>query len=245
MLVLGLASSLHCATMCGPLICVASAPMPQPGGCRRKLLSWQAHYQLGRGVTYCLVGALLAFAGQGLAALMPARRVGGALQIAMGLGVMGLGFWQLARTRAVSATTHTSLTRALRSLVISGHGRGMAGLGLLTGFLPCGVLYAAFARAVAAGTAANGALIMLAFWLGTVPLLASMGLAAGGFARLVGRHAVPVLFLAMLSTGGWLASKGWRNIATSQVRIASDSASTEPPGCPMHHGNNPVKPAQP
>ena len=238
MLVLGLASSLHCATMCGPLICVASAPLCQPGGCGRgRLASWQAYYHLGRGVAYCVLGAVLAFAGQALTALFPARWVGGTLQIVVGLSVMGLGIWQLAKTRAVSAAGKGWLTRSLRALVTSGHGSGMAVLGLLTGFLPCGVLYAAFARAVAAGTATSGALVMLAFWLGTVPLLASMGLAAGGLARVAGRHAVPVLFMAMLATGGWLTAKGWRNISTASVLIKGGTAGVHPEGCPMHGRN--------
>ena len=235
MLVLGLASSLHCATMCGPLVCVASAPLLQPGSaCRRRLVSWQLHYHLGRGVTYCLLGALLALSGQALTALSPARRLGGALQLLVGLTVVALGIWQLVRSRAVSTVGDGWLTRSLRALVTSGHGRGMAGLGLLTGFLPCGVLYAAFARSVAAGSAANGALVMLAFWLGTVPLLASMGLAAGGLVRAAGRYAAPMLLVAMLSTGGWLAAKGWHNIATSPVPTTGDSTRATHKGHSLH-----------
>jgi uncharacterized protein len=238
MLVLGLASSLHCATMCGPIICVASAPLVSAPVCHRRLLSYQLWYHLGRGATYGLLGALLAMAGQALTSLFPARGVGGILQVAMGLAMMGLGIWQLVRNRTVGAAGNGWLTRALRALMVSGHGRGMAALGLLTGFLPCGVLYAALARAVAAEGPAQGALVMLAFWLGTVPLLASMGLAAGGFARLVGRRALPVLVSAMLITGGWLTAKGWRNIGTSQVLFSGGVGGIHQPSCPLH-GRNP------
>ena len=88
----------------------------------------------------------------------------------------------------------------------------MLGLGLLTGLLPCGVLYVAFSRAVLAGSLPGGALVMAAFWLGTVPLLATIGFASGGLGRLVGRYGPVMLCLAMVGTGGWVAQKGARNL---------------------------------
>jgi sulfite exporter TauE/SafE len=59
-------------------------------------------------------------------------------------------------------------------------------LGLLLGLLPCGLSYAAFARALAAGGPAQGALLVLAFSLGTLPGLLLVGTGASRFAR---RHA--------------------------------------------------------
>ena len=88
----------------------------------------------------------------------------------------------------------------------------MFGLGLLTGLLPCGVLYAAFARAMATSSPWEGGLLMVAFWLGSVPLLATVGLASGKLVSALGRHAAVLLFVAMLATGGWLTVKGYRNL---------------------------------
>ena len=78
--------------------------------------------------------------------------------------------------------------------------RVLLAMGLLTGLLPCGVLYAAFARALAAHCAAEGAALMLAFWLGTVPLLALVGLVSGQLIRVAGRLAPVLLCCAMLAT---------------------------------------------
>ena len=230
MLVLGLTSSLHCAAMCGPIIAVASAPVSGLGGGAPRLgaiAAWQAAYHLGRGATYLAIGAALAMMGTAITALFDARLLGGIVQLAVGLVIVGIGAWQLRAGRGAAATRDGPLTRAIRALVTSGHAPGMLGLGLVTGLLPCGVLYAAFARAVAAGSAAEGALLMLAFWLGTVPLLAALGVASGGVFRALGRHAAVLLFAATLTTGVWVAAKGYRNITLPP-------AAAEIPHCQTH-----------
>jgi sulfite exporter TauE/SafE len=225
MLLLGLASSLHCATMCGPIIVVASAPLagvaPGSAGARPavlRLLGWQAAYHLGRGATYALLGALLAGAGGLVTAAAGGRLLGGVLQIGLGLAIVVAGVWQLRRGKsALFAGKGGSgggglLATVLRRLVTSRRGLGMLGLGLFTGLLPCGVLYAALARSVAAPSVPDGAGLMLAFWLGTVPLLLVLGLASSQLVRAAGRFAPAFIFIAMLATGGWLTYKGIRNV---------------------------------
>ncbi len=225
MIAFGATSSLHCTTMCGPLIAVASAPLVGDGTRIGRLAGWQGAYHLGRGIAYTLIGALLGLLGTAITALFAARQLGGLLQVAVGLGLVGLGIWQL-RKGGVAGSTGGPIGRALGRLVTSGHARGLFGLGLLTGLLPCGVLYAAFARAVAAGSALEGALLLLAFWAGTVPLLAAVGLASGSLVRIAGRLAPVLLFLAMTATGGWLSWKGARNLGLFDV----------PPATNPHHG---------
>ena len=61
------------------------------------------------------------------------------------------------------------------------------GLGLIWGWLPCGLVYAALAWALASGSAATGAVRMLAFGLGTLPMLLALGTAAERLGRIV-RH---------------------------------------------------------
>jgi uncharacterized protein len=225
MVVLGATSSLHCTTMCGPLIAVASAPLAGDRTRIGRLAAWQGAYHLGRGVAYGAIGGLLALLGTALTGLFAARQVGGLLQVAVGLVIVGLGVWQLNKG-AVAGSGGGPIARAVGRLVTSGHGRGLFALGLLTGLLPCGVLYAAFARAVAAGSASEGALLLLAFWAGTVPLLATVGLASGSLVRAAGRLAPVLLFLAMSATGGWLSWKGAHNLGLLGV---------PPAACP-HHG---------
>ncbi len=267
MLALGFASSLHCTTMCGPLIAVASAPLgalPAAGsaspealrvaatpdcgslgdcggkrGCPQaaagagrfgwRLAGWQAAYHAGRGVGYALIGMLLGAAGVAIGSLFASRAVGGWIQVLLGVGIIAIGLLELRRPAANRGGPGGLLTHGLRRLVTSGHGLGMLGLGLLTALLPCGVLYVAFARAVTAGSAIGGGLALLAFWAGTVPLLAAVGLVSGHAFRRFGRLAPALLAVAMTVTGGWLVLKGQRNL--SSVAQAGTAA---PAPCPHH-----------
>jgi uncharacterized protein len=211
MLVLGLTSSLHCAAMCGPLVVVASAPVAL--GAREaslgRLARWQIAYHLGRGITYSLVGAVLALAGAALGALSATRQLGAVLQLGVGIALVVAGIWQLVPRRPRSAGGAGTLARLLRRLLTTRRAAGLFGLGLATGLLPCGVLYAAFARSLAAGTALAGVALMLAFWLGTVPLLSALGLTSGRLYRAAGRYSTALACAALLATGGWLARQGY------------------------------------
>ena len=87
--------------------------------------------------------------------------------------------------------------------------RGYA-LGVVLGFLPCGLLYGALAAAAAAGSALAGALAMLAFSLGTVPALIAVGVAghvAGSRFRGIAHALAPVLMLVNAAALSYLA---WR-----------------------------------
>ena len=220
MLVFGLVSSLHCVTMCGPIIAVASAPLTHEArgtkGRWRSLVRWQGAYHLGRGLTYVTIGAILAWAGTTLGNLFAARTVGGLIQLGVGAAIIGLALYCIILGKAVSAPAGNSrFGRLLRRQVTSGHGLGMFSLGALTGLLPCGVLYVAFARSVAAGSVLEGAALMFAFWLGSAPLLAAVGVFSGGLLRLSGRYVTVVLAAVMLTTGGWLLYKGYENLTSS------------------------------
>jgi len=217
MLAFGLVSSLHCVTMCGPLVAVASAPLrAEAPGCPAglgSLSAWQIAYQIGRGVTYVAVGVLLGSTGRALSSLFPARNFGAALQIAVGAVFVALALFGLLLGRGVTAPTKDSrLGRLIRRAVTAGRARGMLMMGLLTGFLPCGVLYAAFARSLAADSPLHGGLLMFAFWLGSAPLLVAVGIASGSLLRTVGSYANVLVAIAMLATGAWLAAKGITNL---------------------------------
>ncbi len=267
MLALGFASSLHCTTMCGPIIAVASAPlgalpstdtaspshppvMATPdgsslGNCRGqqgcaqtaagggrfggRLAGWQFAYHAGRGIGYALIGMLLGAAGVAIGSLFASRAVGGWIQLLLGVGIVAVGLLELRRPAVYRGGAGGVLTRGLRRLVTSGHGLGMFGLGLLTALLPCGVLYVAFARAVTAGSALGGGLAMLAFWAGTVPLLAAVGLVSGHAFRRFGRLAPVLLAVAMTVTGGWLVFKGQRNLSS-----LAQAGTASPPPVPHH-----------
>lgn len=224
MVVLGAISSVHCTVMCGPLIAVACAPLGNESGSfvqrGRQLALWQAAYHLGRGLSYAALGALLGWTGALLATLFPTRLVGGSLQLAVGLVVVGAALWTVLPWRRTAGASETTwVGRQLGRWLTAARPGALLGLGLLTGLLPCGVLYAAFARALTAGSTLSAAVLMGCFWIGTVPLLLAVATGAGGLLRAISRrYATALVLTAALATGGWIAYKGVCNV------LASDAA---------------------
>lgn len=172
--ILGLAGSLHCAGMCGPLVLA----LPAPGGHGWRLLWGRLLYNLGRVLTYCLLGVGFGLIGQSLALAGLQRWV------SLGLGSAMLTGLILSRSRALtlslalpvgrlkSAMGHWLQQRTFTSLLI---------FGLLNGLLPCGLVYVACAGAAATGHVGTAVAYMLVFGLGTVPMLLGLGLAGHWF----------------------------------------------------------------
>lgn len=164
-LVAGLATSLHCAGMCGPIACGLGTLAKTEG----ERLTAASLYHGSRLVSYGMIGAVCGALGQqplkwffdSPAVLLPWVMVVVLLAMACGLDKKvprPLVFQRLAaRAR-------------FKSMKLSAYGSASA-MGLLTPFLPCGPLYLVFGAALLAGSAAKGAEFTLAFGLGTVPLL--------------------------------------------------------------------------
>jgi len=175
---LGLVSGLHCLQMCGPIVLAYSMWGRPPG------LPIHLAYNAGRILTYSLLGALAGAAGReiGLLGKMAglatgARILAGAAMLAAGLLMFNLfptsGLIQIQRTGAGAR-----FSRAVGRLLQAPGAGGKLRLGLLLGFLPCGLIYAALLKSVETGSAPAGALTMLAFGLGTSVSLLGMGVAS-------------------------------------------------------------------
>lgn len=176
---LGLLGSGHCVGMCGPLILAFPA---RHGGALAHLA-----YNLGRIVTYAIVGAILGSLGQGLVrygmggSLLWTVRIQlvFALLAALLLMLFGLAKLGFVAERGLLAMANPGRLPGFRRLQRRiGRGGGIIALfalGLLLGLLPCGLSFAAFARALAAGGPVGGAALGLAFGLGTLPSLLLVG----------------------------------------------------------------------
>ncbi|MEO6773667.1 MAG: sulfite exporter TauE/SafE family protein [Kofleriaceae bacterium] len=224
--------SIHCVAMCGPLVGLH-------GGTRSVRLA--AIHSLGRLLTYTTIGALAGLAGS---ALDLAGRIGNIQRLATivaGSTIVGWGIFALIRatrahapaprptTTATAATTtrSTAFGTALVHIRTRKHVRRTFALGLITGLLPCGWLWAFAISAAGTGSPAGGALVMIAFWLGTVPAMVGLlGLAGPLIARLRARLPV-VTALALIAIG--LATLGlrWRDAGAGQL---------ESPHCHCHAG---------
>jgi sulfite exporter TauE/SafE len=167
---LGLAGSLHCAGMCGPL----AMALPRGGNGSLASLWWgRASYNLGRTCTYGILGVLFGLLGQTASWAGLQRWVSIAAGVAILLGLLAANRFRL----GLPATQLVSRLKPLFGpLLRSSSAFSMFLLGLLNGLLPCGLVYVACAGAVATGSLGLGALFMMVFGLGTTPMMFSIGL---------------------------------------------------------------------
>jgi len=174
----GLLGGVHCMGMCGGIVGAFSV------GSRSSLLTQQLGCNAGRLLSYVTAGAAAGLAGSFsllFERVLPAQA---ALYLAANVLLVLLGAhlagWTnvVLRIEAVGAAAWRTLQPAgLKLAPAEGMARAV-GMGMLWGWVPCGMVYSALALALASGSAAHGALVMLAFGLGTLPNLLAAGLAA-------------------------------------------------------------------
>jgi hypothetical protein len=167
---LGLAGSAHCAGMCGPI----ALALPTGGRRGLALVPNRVAYNLGRVTTYCLMGVVFGLIGRSLALAGVQRWV------SIGLGVAILIGLFVARARALAigiAVPVAWLKSALGRLLHQQTLVSQYSLGMLNGLLPCGLVYIACVGAAATGGLVSAVEYMLAFGLGTVPMMLALGLA--------------------------------------------------------------------
>jgi uncharacterized protein len=215
---------------------------PRPSGSgRRELALAHLWYNLGRVTTYATLGALAGAAGGviGLAAHLAGIAHGA--RIAAGVAMIAAGAYALlvgqARRGALWARRPprppaseliridtpgiaTRLARHGKRFMLSVRPTSKFRLGLVLGFLPCGLVYAALLKAVDAGSALGGALTMLAFGLGTSLALGATGLASTAFGWRLGRWSNALAGASIMFAGALLI---WMGVA---------------PGAHMHHHAN-------
>jgi uncharacterized protein len=224
----GLLGGVHCVAMCGGIVGALNLHRRDvdpvrlgPGGVAVATVSAQAPlhlaYSAGRIASYAAAGAIAGGVG-GTAALLeavlPAQVVlavaANGLVVLLGLYLAGLG-------RAVSGLERlgTALWRKIsplgrRWLPVDTVPRAL-GVGAVWGWLPCGLVYSILALALVSGSATRGALVMLAFGLGTLPNLLAAGLAVGTLRAALARRGVRLaagLAVAALGLVGALRTPG-------------------------------------
>lgn len=184
----GLLGGVHCVGMCGGIVGALSLGLPADRGRWPILLS----YNLGRIASYTLAGAIAGGLGYFFSGLLPVRQAQQVLLLIAGLFMLLLGlylggWWNLlARLEKAGGSLWKRIEPLGRGLLPVRKPSQALALGLLWGWLPCGLVYSALVWSVSAGGAWQGALLMLGFGLGTLPNLLLMGAAAGrlqGFVR--------------------------------------------------------------
>jgi len=188
--VVGLLGGGHCAGMCGGIVGALAFGLPESiRNDLRATLPYQLGYNLGRISSYVVAGAIIGGLGVLLAGVLPiylAQRVllGLAGLFMLFLGLYLGGWWSgLARIERLGGGLWRRIEPFARRL-LPVHTPGQAWLlGLVWGWIPCGLVYSMLVWTVSAGGVVQGAGLMLAFGLGTLPNLFAMGLVAGSLAR--------------------------------------------------------------
>lgn len=178
-ILIGWLGGVHCLGMCGGIVSALSMGVPGP---QRPLLLLA--YNLGRCLTYILLGALAGFlgsAGVSILGIGPTLLFGLANLLLVGMGLYLMGWPFLVRPleqggqvvwRAIEpvARRYFPVTTPRRAFVV----------GLAWGFLPCGLVYSALVTAIASANPGAGALWMGGFALGTLPNLLLAGWVGAG-----------------------------------------------------------------
>lgn len=209
--VVGLLGGVHCAGMCGGIVGALSLGI-QSGRQLPVLLA----YNIGRISSYTLAGALMGALGFFFSGLLPVQTAQRVLLTFAGVFLILMGFYLAGWSAALSRVERAGgvIWRRIEPL-----GRGLLpvrtvrqalALGMLWGWLPCGLVYSALVWTVSSGGALQGASLMLAFGLGTLPNLLLMGVAANQLNRWTRQPLIRQLAGALVAGFGmWLLYDAW------------------------------------
>jgi len=181
---LALVGGLHCAGMCGGIVGALQLNRPREVSAARLA----AGYHSGRLASYTLAGLLAGVLGAALYAadVMPVQAallaVGGVMLLAIGASMFGRNAW-LKRIEPAGAWLWHFISPLARRVYPPRTGWQALAAGLVWGWIPCGMVYAALPLALVAGGPLQGALVMLAFGLGTLPNMLAVDVAVHGIGR--------------------------------------------------------------
>lgn len=189
----GLLGGVHCVGMCGGIVGALALGLPQEVRASARMLPYLLAYNLARIASYTLAGALLGGVGYLAAHWSGLRHAQLGLQVLAALFMIALGLYLagwwlgLARLEHAGSRVWRHLEPLGRRFLPVHTPRQAFLLGLLWGWLPCGLVYSVLVWSISRGDAIEGGLLMLSFGLGTLPTLLLMGVAATRLSAFV-RH---------------------------------------------------------
>ena len=187
---IGLTGGVHCIGMCGGIVGALTLGLTPAPPLQSHLLLLLA-YNLGRIISYTVAGTLAGGVGTWAAHLISVQHAQLGLQLIAGLFMILLGLylagWQrtLGRLEQVGGRLWRHIEPLGRPFFPVRTGYRAWVIGLVWGWLPCGLVYTVLVWAVGAGGALEGGLLLLSFGLGTLPTLLAMGTVATALASFV------------------------------------------------------------
>ena len=165
-LILGIAGSLHCVGMCGPI----ALSLPLRGGTILQKIWGGTLWSFGRILTYSIMGGLFGLVGSGFKMLgyqqVISIIIGGMMILSVFLPALFKNF-----TSGSITALFNPIRRGMQQLFKERNNRALLLIGIFNGLLPCGLVYMAVAGAIATADFVYAVLYMALFGLGTLPLL--------------------------------------------------------------------------
>lgn len=223
----GLLGSSHCVGMCGGFAMLVGM---NKATFRENLIA-QLSYSAGRLMTYCTLGAISGYVGLKLVKSAPQLlNVPAALCLLAGLLLLVEGLFAtgiIKRRGVVMVPQAGCLVSPLFATMLKLPGlRNAFSAGLLTGMLPCGLLYAFVSLAASTGDLLRGMSVMLVFGLGTVPLMVATGAGAMLLKIATRERLMKAAAWCVVLTG---ALTVWRGAAF----LYAANTNSEQPACPL------------
>lgn len=225
--IIGLLASFHCIGMCGGLVVAYSAKTKKLEKKKSMNLHWQ--YNIGRMISYSVIGAILGGFGSffGINPIFTGviTLVAGVFMVLMGISLIK----NIKLLEKIKLRTPKFIARYLFNQKYSDNPRGPFFIGLLNGFMPCGPLQAMQLYALTSGSVSRGALSMLLYAAGTVPLMFGFGnvitmLSHQRIAKImkISGIIVIVLGLFMFNRGLTNFGYGFKNFIPSDQVVSSE-----------------------
>jgi sulfite exporter TauE/SafE len=233
----GLLGSVHCVGMCGGIVgSLTMGIKPEIRQSSLRLFPYLFSYNVGRLLSYMLVGLLAGFLGQQLSHVLPlanprmvAMWVSSGFMIILGLYIGG--WWRILTVLEKLGSRVWQRIEPLGRRFLPIHSPVHAfGLGVIWGWLPCGLVYSVVAFAVTTGDALHGSLLMLAFGVGTLPTMLALGAMANWLVKITRHHLVQQIVGALIIVFGLFILFG-----PHQHRMSSPTPQQQ-----HHHGHEKV-----
>jgi len=193
----GLLGGVHCVGMCGGIVATLGMGLPQERRMQwRSQLPYLLGYNSGRLISYTIAGLLVGGAGALMSDLLLLQQAKLVMQMVAGLFMVALGLYLggwwfgLTRIEKIGGLLWRYIEPFARRLLPIRSVPQALLMGLVWGWLPCGLVYSVLIWAISAGGAIEGGLLLLSFGLGTLPNLFAMGLVAAKISVWIRRPAV-------------------------------------------------------
>lgn len=196
-LVLGLMGSFHCAGMCGPI----AIALPLHGNTVPQKIFGGTLYNVGRTITYGIMGAIFGLLGQGIQMIGVQQKISVIMGVVMIISVLFPALFKNQYRMDKSMFSFVGkLKKRIGEMFSIRSFSSLFFIGMLNGLLPCGLVYMAIAGAIGTGNAAEGTIYMILFGLGTIPMMLSISLAGNFMSRAIIRKInklIPVMVVVV------------------------------------------------